>query len=90
MKLKKDLLLRRVAGTWVVVPVRKLSVSFNGMVTLNDAGALLWRALEQGGDENALTAALQKEYDVDRDTAAKDIEAFLEKLRGAGFLEEER
>lgn len=89
MKLKKDLLLRKVAGMWIVVPVRELSVSFNGMVTLNDSGALLWRVLEKGADRDALTAALLEEYEVEKDAAAADVEAFLSKLRGAGLLEED-
>ena len=89
MKLKEDLLLRKVAGMWVVVPVREMSISFNGMVSLNDSGALLWRTLEGGADREKLIAALQEEYEVEKDAAAADVEAFLSTLRGAGLLEED-
>ena len=42
MKVKEDFLLREVAGCYVVVPVGKATVDFNGMLNLNDTGAFLW------------------------------------------------
>ena len=50
MKLKENFVLRQVAGSYAVLAVGAASVDFNGMLTLNESGALLWRALEQGAD----------------------------------------
>ena len=58
MKLKEDFLLRQVADTWVVMPVGQSMMDFNGMLTLNETGALLWRALGEGADLDGLVAAL--------------------------------
>jgi len=63
MKIKEGFLLRQVADNWVVLPVGQACVDFNGMLSLNDSGALLWKALEQGGDREALADAFNK-YDV--------------------------
>lgn len=49
MRLKEGFMLRQVAGSWVVVPAGRACVDFDGMISLNDSGALLWRTLEQGG-----------------------------------------
>lgn len=87
MKLKENFALRPVADTWVVLPLGAESVNFNGMLTLNEAGALLWQALEKGGDREALADALMAEYIVDRAQALADVDAFLEKLREVGCLE---
>ena len=88
MKLLKDgFVLRQVADTWVVMPLGQMSLDFNGMLTLNETGALLWQALEKGGDAEALTNALTAEYDVSAEDARKDVEAFLAKLRDAGCLQ---
>ena len=57
------------------------------MLTLNESGALLWQALEKGGDREALADALMAEYVVDRPQALADADAFLEKLRKVGCLE---
>ena len=88
MKLKKDMLLRQVAGNWVAIAVGAASASFSGMLTLNEAGALLWKKLEEGSDEQGLVAALLEEYEVDEPTATADVAKFLQKLRDAGCLED--
>ena len=86
MKLKDEFVLRQVADTWVVLPVGKTSVSFNSMLTLNETGAVLWRALEQGGDRQALAAALTAEYEVSAEEALADVDTFLQKLEQVGCL----
>ena len=45
MKIKSDFLLKKVADSYVVVPVGKATVSFNGMITLNETGAFLWETV---------------------------------------------
>ncbi|MBQ7255727.1 MAG: PqqD family protein [Oscillospiraceae bacterium] len=87
MKLKNDLMLRKVAGAWVAVSVGD-TASFTGMLTLNETGATLWKALESGSDRRALIDALTAEYEVDELTAAADVDRFLKKLGDAGCLEE--
>lgn len=88
MKLNKDFVLRQVADNWVVLPVGESSVSFNGMVSLNETAVLLWNELEQGTNEAALTEVLTVHYEVDRETAAADVAAFLQCLRQIGCLED--
>ena len=87
MKLKENFVLRQVANTWVVLPLGAASIDFNGMLTLNETGAMLWRGLEQGSDREALADAMIAEYAVDRATALADIDEFLNKLLSAGCAE---
>ena len=86
MKLSENFVLRQVADTWVVLPVGQAAVDFSGMLTLNESGAILWRALEQGGNREALADALLAEYEVDRPTALADVDEFLQKLKDAGIV----
>ena len=86
MKLKENFALRSVADTWVVLPLGVECVNFDGMLTLNESGVLLWRALEKGADREALADALMAEYIVDRPQALADAEEFLEKLQKVGCL----
>ena len=85
MKLKDGFLLRQVAGQTVVLPTGG-DLDLNMMITLNDTGAFLWERLGQDTDEAALTAALLAEYDVDAETAAGCVAAFVKKLNDHGFL----
>lgn len=88
MKLKENLLLRQVAGSWVVVAVGMACVSFDGMLTLNETGAVLWKALETGTNRDGLIAALTSEYEVTAERAGADVDNFLTVLNQAGCLED--
>ena len=46
MKIKKGFILLEVAGSNVVVCVDG-ELSFNGMITLNETGAFIWKQLEK-------------------------------------------
>lgn len=87
MKLKENYILRQVADTWVVLPIGSATADFNGMMTLNASGALLWKALEQGSDREKLALELTSEYIVSLEQAKKDVDEFLSKLQTAGCLE---
>ena len=87
MKLKKNFVLRQVAGTWVVLPLGAETVNFSGMLQLNESGAMLWRVLEEGGSQDALVEALLGEYDVTREQAEADVQEFLAKLKQAGCIQ---
>ncbi|GAA2454249.1 lasso peptide biosynthesis PqqD family chaperone [Streptomyces glaucus] len=53
---------------------------------LNPTGALVVRTLMDGGDEAAAVAALVARFDVDRDQAARDVDALVRDLRAAGLV----
>ena len=86
MKASEGFIFRRMRGTGVVVPVGEQSRDFKGMVTLNETGTFLWEKLQQETDRDGLIAALRAEYDTDPETAARDVDAFLEKATKAGIL----
>jgi len=88
MKIKENLVLRQVADTWTVLPLGRDIINFDGMLTLNDTGAMLWQKLEQGADMAELVKAVTDEYDVAEAVAAADVEEFLGRLAAAGALEE--
>ena len=86
MKLKEGFILRQVAGQTVVLPVGD-TLDLNLMITLNDTGRFLWELLQSETNEDALVAALLKEYDVDAETARGAVQAFVQKLFDNGFME---
>ena len=88
MKLNENFVLREIAGNSVILPLGSASVDLNGMLKLNSSGVLLWNALENGCDLDGLADALMSEYEIDRDTAKNDAQAFIEKLKKFGCIEE--
>lgn len=87
MKIKKGFMLRRVADTWVVIPLGERVVDFNGMISLSESGALLWKRLLQGAELDDLVRVLTQEYEVDEKTAVQDCTEFAESVRANGLLE---
>ncbi len=86
MKIKDGYILRQVAGNSIVIAVGDEAINFNGIITINTAGTFLWRLLEKGATKEELLDAILKEYDIDAETAKKDIDEFIEKLSGADLL----
>ena len=90
MKLKENYVLRQVLGSWVVLPLGAATVDFNGLLSLNGSGALLWKRLEQGADREDLADVLTAEYDVSRQQALADVDEFYDILVRAGCAEDLR
>lgn len=87
MKIKKDFILRKVADSYVVVPVGKLTLDFNGIINLNETGAFLFERLQEGAEKEDLLRKMLEEYDVTPEKAAADIDVFLKKAEEADVLE---
>lgn len=87
MKIKKDFILRKVADSYVVVPVNKMTLDFNGIINLNETGAFLFELLQKGAEKDELVDKMLEEYDVDRAKAEADIDKFIQKVRDADVLE---
>lgn len=86
MQIKKELIKRNIAGETVLVPVGKAVYDANGLFVLNELGDFLWEKLPGAESQEALVTAVCAEYEVDEDTARRDIGTFLEKLRELGIL----
>lgn len=87
MKIRSNFILKKIAGSYVVIPVRDRSVDFSSFIKLTESGAFLWKLLEKGADREELTAQMLEEYDVDEATARADIDRFIDKLKDADLLE---
>ncbi len=88
MKIKKGYILRDVAGVSFAVPVGEESINTNKMITVNETGKAMWKALEKNITREELIKKLSGEYDVEEDVLGSDVDEFLEKLRTEGLLEE--
>ena len=76
MKAKENYILREIADTYMLVPIGEELAHFNGMITLNEVGAFLWKCLKSEQTEASLVQAILSEYDTDESTARTDVRAF--------------
>ncbi len=87
MKIKSGFMLREIAGQWVVVPLGARVVEFNSIMTLTESGAILWKLMESGANEDEMLEALRAEYDVDKELAKRDICSFVESIKEKGLCD---
>ena len=88
MKIKPGFILKNVAGSNIVLPVGA-AADFNGMITLNESGAFLWKHLEKDTTEAALKEAVLAAFaDTEEAYAEECVRDFIKKLRESDLLTE--
>lgn len=88
MKAIQDVVLREIAGEHLLIPTGQAALRIHGMINLSESGLVLWNRLQSDCTEQALVDAILAEYDVDRETAAADVRAFVAQMTEVGLLEE--
>ncbi len=86
MKIKDGYIVRKVAGSYVVIK-QGGDADFRQMITVNESGALIWDCISQGLDENAIAERIMQEYEIDFDTAFSDTKNFIARMKEADVLE---
>ena len=86
MEIKKEVYLRNICGDDVLIPTGATVDEYNGMFTLTPTGSVIFKAIEDGLDENGILERVLDEFDVEREVAEKDIADFLESLRDFGII----
>jgi hypothetical protein len=89
MKAKKGFNLRSVCGQQIVVAEGKENIDFSNIISMNESSAYLWKNIQEKESFNSqdLADLLQKEYEVDPETALTDAEALMEQWQKAGIVE---
>lgn len=88
MKISKEFILREIAGEYILVSVGKTALTFNGLVTVNEVGALIWGMLEKGSDVSTIVNGILDEYDVDEQTATADVLEFISYLKSNNIIDD--
>ena len=88
MKIKSGFILRDVAGKTFVVATGELSKKFKGMITLNETGKFIWNLLANDITKEEIVNKMLEVYEgVDRAIVEKDVDIFVDKLKGDNILE---
>ena len=89
MKLKSNCKVRTIAGESVIVRMGEQNVKMTTIISLNPTSEWLWEQL-QGVEFDAEKVAdlLVGEYEVEREVALKDAEAWIASLAKADLVEE--
>lgn len=88
MRIIGEFCVREILDEVVAIPVGNGTEHFSGIISLNPVGRFLFEVLYQEHSQEELVAALVAEYEVTPETAANDVEEFLNTLRANGLLDE--
>lgn len=85
MRIKDGFELREICGEHVIL---SHGMDFSKIISLNETAAFLWKEAvgKEEISEEELTATLLEAYEVDEETARKDVAQVLAKWREIGLL----
>ena len=81
MKIKKQMIKREIAGETMLVPIAESVKTLNGLFVMTETGSFIWDILEDCETQDEIVDRLLDEYEIDRQTAEKDVDKFLSALR---------
>ena len=89
MKIKKGYRLRPLGKEYILVAEGLDVMDANTMMSMNATAAFLWEAVEgKEFDAETMVQLLLDEYDVDRETAEKDVKALIQTWNKANASED--
>ena len=78
--LKSKFVVRAVGNELILVPLISNVVQMNELFTMNETAKFIWENLRANTTLAELEELMTEAFDVDSNTAKKDIEAFIRKL----------
>ena len=71
---------RKTGNEYVLVPIANNIADMNSVYTLNETGAFIWEHINGKRSVEELIGDLTTEYEIDNDTASKDLFLFIENM----------
>lgn len=87
IKIKDGFVVRQISDIWVAVPTAERTEDVSGLIKLSDGGAFLWANMVNWTTVKELLKKMTDEFEVDDETAKRDIAAFIASLRDKKLLE---
>lgn len=87
MKIKNGLSINAMGDEFVVVADNP--EVFRGMIKLNKSGAFVFEMLLKQASKKEIVDKMLEKYDVDEQTAERDIDEYIEVFKTAGLVENE-
>ena len=87
MKLNTEISVCEVSGQPILVPTGSKLMDVNKMMDLNDTALFIINSLKEKDQTfDELLVAIMDEYDIDMQTASKDLGEFIENAKSAGVI----
>lgn len=88
MVISDNFVLMDVADEYMLVPVGETAKSMKGIIAVNEPVFILLKRMAEPKSKEDLVSILTENYDVDVETASKDVSTMIKKLLELGVIGE--
>ena len=81
-----DVVFRKIADEFILVPIRQKAVDLKSVYTLNEAGAFIWEQIDGSKSASQIKDKLAEEFEVEASQAGSDVESLLSQLETLTFI----
>jgi len=81
-----DVVYRIIAGEAILLPISKETQIAGRLLSLNEVGAFIWERIDGEKSLDEILAEMQREYEVEEDTARSDLRELIESLEKMGAI----
>ena len=90
MRIKENLVLRRIGREHIIIVPDKDSVDLTEVYSLNETSVWIWEQVKnEDFTVEKIVDLVQERYDVDRNTATNDVLAMIEVFKTGGLIIED-
>ena len=83
-----DVVFRKIADEFVLVPIRKNVADLESIYALNEVGGRIWELIDGKRTTDEIHKIIAEEFDVVPDEAEEDVKNFVKSLSGTGSIKE--
>jgi hypothetical protein len=88
MKINEGFEVRSVCGEYMMVAMGEKNIDFSHVIAFNETSVFIWNQMLAGKDTiDDVAKAVTEEYEVDFETARKDVETLVKQLAEYGVVE---
>ena len=87
MQIVNGFCIRKILDETVAIPTQEAAHRLSGLVSMNETGEFLFQLLQTRQTEDYLVEAMLENYEIDKETARKDVKAFLKILTENDLLD---
>lgn len=88
MKINEGFEVRSVCGEYMMVAMGEKNIDFSHVIAFNETSVFIWNQMLAGKDTiDDVAKAVIEEYEIDFETARKDVETLVSRLAEYGVVE---
>jgi hypothetical protein len=82
-----DIIFRKIADEFILVPIRQKAVDLKSVYTLNEVAAFIWEAIDGSKSISQIKDKVAEEFEVDARQAQADVSEILSQLESLSLIQ---